>query len=97
MCESNDDSASTGTDRVTECDSATVDVDLCRVEVHDLFSGSDDDGECFVEFEQGDVVLRDTSGLEGLRNGERGCCGEVNGCGGGIGEACEGWISDRFL
>jgi hypothetical protein len=69
---------------VTKGDGTAVDVDLFRVNVHDLFGGTDDDGEGFVEFKEGDVVLRDAGGLEGLGDGERWCGGEVDGCGGGI-------------
>lgn len=97
MCEGDDDSASTRTDRVTERDGTALGVDLCRVNVHDFFGGTDDDGECFVEFEQGDVFLRNTGGLEGLGDGECGCGGEVDRGGGGIGEACRNALAEGSL
>lgn len=85
MSKGNDDSTSTGTDRMTERDRTTLNVDLCRVNVHDFLGGTYDNGEGFVELEQGDVVLRDTSGFQGL--GDRKCwCGrEINRSGSGIG------------
>jgi hypothetical protein len=84
MSKGNDDSTSTGTDRMTERDRTTLNVDLCRVNVHDLFGSTYDNGEGFVELEQSDVVLRDTGCFQGLGNGERWCSREVDRSGGGI-------------
>lgn len=70
---------------MSDSHSSTIDVDLGGINVHDLLGRSDDDGESLVEFEESDIVLRDSGLLEGLGDREGGGGREIDGGRGGIG------------
>lgn len=73
---------------MTEGDSSTVDVDLGGIYVHDLFGSANDNAKGLVEFEERDVILRNTSLLQSLGNGDGGSSREVHRVGSSVGIGC---------
>jgi hypothetical protein len=71
--------------QVSRTEDIPIDVDLGGIDVADLLGNSDDNGEGFVEFEQGDVVDGEVGLLESLGEGDSGCFREVDGLSAGIG------------
>ena len=79
MDEGNDNTRARVTNGMAQGDSATVDVNLGSWDVENLLRNVDDDGECLVDLEQGDVINGQTSLVQSLGDGESWSGGEVDG------------------
>lgn len=64
---------------VAKSDCTTIDVDLLGRDLADLLCNADDDREGFVEFEEGNIVVRDAGLLQSLGESDSGSLREVNG------------------
>ena len=81
------DTGTTGTERVTNGNSTSVNVHLVFGQVEQFHVGEGNDTESFVDLEGVNLVLSDTGLLEGLGDGESGGCGEFAGLLGGVRKA----------
>lgn len=73
-----DNSCTAGTERVSECNSSTVKVDLVLAQTAKLHICESDNTESLVDLESVNVLLLHTGVLDGLWHGEGGCGGEVH-------------------
>jgi hypothetical protein len=87
--EGSQDTSAAGTDGVSKCNSAAMDVDFLLREAEQLHVGEGDDAECLVDFECVDGVLGDASVLESLGNGLGRGGGELAGLLSGIAPATD--------
>ena len=85
MDEGNDDTGAGVTDGMTQGDSAAVDVDLGSWDVENLLGDVNDNGECLINLEQGDIVDGQASFLQSLGDGDSRGGGEVDGIDASIG------------
>lgn len=72
-----DNTSSTGTERVAECNSTAVKVDLVLAQAQDLHVGKCDNAESLVDLICVNVILVHASVLQGLWHGKCGCSGEL--------------------
>lgn len=63
---------------MAQCDGASMDIDLARIDGEDLFSGLDDDGKRLIDFEKRNVVLCQPSLFQRERERKRRRDGEVD-------------------
>ena len=59
-------------------------VDFLRIDAQDLLSSPNDNGECFVDFKECDILDRKVCCLKGLGQCNRGCKWKVNGVQAGV-------------
>lgn len=57
MDERDDDPCSRVANSVTQSHCASIHIDLLWIKLQDLFGGTNDDGECLVDFEERDIIL----------------------------------------
>ena len=82
-----EDTGARGTERVADGNRATEDVDALGVEAEDLNVGQGNNGESLVDLVEVNVLLGQTSVLDGLGDGQGRGSGEALGLMGGIGPA----------